>query len=128
VDPENAERIEKYEAHLQMLEAELHQLRTHRGWIRWIPLGGVIAPIGWLVSPWVAVGIFGGFVLLAAVAAYLNASRTWYARDQLAAARRELEKLRHGDPDRDPAREMRFWRRTREDIAEEIRRRSSAPV
>jgi hypothetical protein len=123
VDAETEERITKYEAHVRSLEAELVQLATHRGWIRFVPLGGALAPLGLFASAWVAIGIGLGFLLLAMVAGYLNASRTWYTRDQLAAARQEIEKLRHGDPDRDPVREMRFWRRTREEIAEINRRR-----
>jgi hypothetical protein len=126
MDADTQERLEKYEAHVRMLEDDLRQLATHRGWIRFIPFGVALAPIGLLFSGWIALAIAGAFVLLAAVAGYLNASRTWYARKELERTRSEVEKLRHGDPDRDPARELRFWnRRKSEPFLDMLERRRS---
>jgi hypothetical protein len=117
MDAEIAERLEKYEAHVKMLEDDLRELQKHRGWIRFVPVGAVLAPFGLLFSPWVALGIALGFVLLAMVAAYLNASRTWYARHMLATAQRDIDLLRSGAVGRIAARELRWWRTSRAGLA-----------
>ena len=117
MDAETAERLEKYAAHVKMLEEDLRELSRHRGWIRFVPFGVVLAPFGWLISPLVSLGIAGAFLLLAMVAAYLNASRTWYARHMLETALRDMALLRDGTAARIVERDLKWWRTSRAALA-----------
>ena len=122
VDDETTERIQKYEAHAVRLRSELDDLGRHRSRIGAIPLALVLAPLGLFASLSVALAIAGAVLLLTAVASYLNASRTWYTKKELADVARELDVLRHGDPTRDTARDLRWWTTSRAMLEARARR------
>lgn len=98
------ERIEKYEAHIRLLESELVDLETIRRRIRWVPLGLMTAPLGLIWGFWYAVSIAAGWIVLVMVTQYLNRVRRWWTRMELEDLRRELGRIRRGVVPRRPGR------------------------
>lgn len=89
------EKVEKYESYITRLEEELVDLDAIRRRIRWVPLGLLTSPVGFLWNKWVFLAIVASWLSLTAVTRYLNFVRRWYTRTELSDARVCLEYLRH---------------------------------